>query len=146
MKRKIPSLLIINPELMIHEHKLKGLDLLVYAWFTSVYNLTAKAVFVNKTYLADIFDYDVRNIRRCIDRLVKRGLLKNYNGVFVPLDGMTKQGRTKSPETRTKSPDTRTKSPTINETIIIQEDIKEEFSQEEIDKMWNDLLKEINGR
>lgn len=139
MERKIPTLLVIDPALMIHEHKLKGLDLLVYAWFMSVYKLTAKAVFVNKTYLADIFNYDVRNVRRCIERLVKCGLLIQYNNVFIPADGMCKgDTRTKSPTTRTKSPTTRIKSPTINETIIIQEE--EEIYNKEI---WDKLLKEI---
>lgn len=82
--------LIIHPEHMIHELGLKGVDLLIYAFIFSVYNLTEKSVKVNKTYLSNMFGYSRRQVINAIEKMVHCGSLVQYGESYVPAYFMSK--------------------------------------------------------
>lgn len=87
---KMPKSLIIHPEHMIHDLGLKGLDLLIYAFIFSVYNLTEKSVNINKSYLAELFGYSRRMVINAVQQMVKCGVLVQYGQSFVPAFFMCK--------------------------------------------------------
>lgn len=134
---KIPDFLMIKPKHMIHELGLKGCDLLVYAFIYSVYNLTAKAVNVNKTYLSMITNYSRRQVINSIENMINCGVLVKYGESFVPAAFMCKGHSVKKVHSSVKKVHN-------NKEIIFKDNISKECKKESLKKKeYLDYLNEL---
>lgn len=89
-QRKLPQMIIIEPELMIHKYGLKGIDLLLYAYISSCYKITAKAVNFNRSYVADMLGCSRRQVINVLHKMLECGILVQFGETFIPASDMKK--------------------------------------------------------
>lgn len=101
-ERKLPKMIIIEPGLMIHDYGLKGIDLLLFGYISSCYNITAKAVTFNRSYVADMLGCSRRQVINALNKMIDCGILVKYGDAFVPANQMTKGHSVKKVHTPVK--------------------------------------------